>query len=195
MSKATIINYLSNHALGLKRKTVILALHNSNWASAFDFVKEKLLVTLLRETIWQIEHTGSTSVPGLAAKPVLDILLILNRDANFNTTIATIEKLGFTYKGDGVALVQQTDSDPDRHFFSFYNDEENTDFIHLHMYKQGHEDIKRLLDFRNCLRKDVDIRNNYEKLKLDLWKNGHTRREFTRAKGEFIHKTIENLNN
>lgn len=192
MSKTNIINYLTNHDLGLKRKTVILALYNSKWAAAFNFVKAKLMATLPRETILQIEHTGSTSVPGLAAKPILDILMVLNKDVNFEITITAIEKLGFNYKGDGVALVQQTPPDPNRHFFSFYNDEEKTDFIHLHMYKQGHEDIKRLLDFRNSLRNKPDIRNNYEALKMRLWKDGYERREFTRAKGEFIHETITN---
>lgn len=106
MSKLEIVAHLSDLGLGLKRKTVFISESKVEWNSAFEFIQERLLATLENYSV-RIEHTGSTSVPGLAAKPVIDILLIMKNKSCLVPAIPALEKLGFEYKGDGVALVQK----------------------------------------------------------------------------------------
>jgi GrpB-like predicted nucleotidyltransferase (UPF0157 family) len=60
--------------LGLKRGTVRLADYDASWAASFEQEK-KLLCHLLGERISAIEHVGSTAVPGLASKPIIDIAI------------------------------------------------------------------------------------------------------------------------
>lgn len=191
MSKLEIITHLSALGLGLKRKTVFISPPKVEWVQGFEFIRQQLLAALANCSV-HIEHTGSTSVPGLSAKPVLDILLVLEEKSALLPSIPILENLGFEYKGDGVALVQKIEPDPERHFFSFYNDEQNTDFIHLHMYAQGHPDIARLLGFRDRLRANVLLREKYQALKMQLWNEGQIRRQYTCSKSKFIYDTLKN---
>ncbi len=112
------ISYLKPKHLGLKRKTVALIPHKKEWQEAFLWVSSQIKNELLGVDIF---HVGSTSVEALAAKPILDILVIFDSKKNQLESIKKLESLGFIHKGDGVALVTGEEPDQDRHFYSYHD--------------------------------------------------------------------------
>jgi len=190
-SKDEITTYLSSHHIGMQRKSVGIFPYQTEWSIAFKWIKMKLAGCLPSHITCQIEHVGSTSIPGLSAKPLLDILALFTEKSDLLATIPFWEKLGFSYKGDAISTVNQTDPDPDRHFFSFYNTAEDTNFIHLHVMCQDHPHVRRLLPFRDALRADQNLVAQYQDLKTALWKDGLSRHDYTRSKNEFIEKVLE----
>ncbi len=195
--KNEIIAHLSSLGLGLKRKSVTVDPYKSGWAEAFLFLKRQIELCFAKEFPYQIEHVGSTSIPGLSSKPVLDLLIILKDKALLSKAISLLESIGFTYKGDAISRVTQTEPDLDRHFFSFYDDEKAelaTDFIHVHMFFRGHTYIEQLLYFRDRMRADKHLRNDYQNLKIQLWQDGNSRSDYTRSKENFIAKILAELN-
>ncbi len=190
IKKANVLSTLSLFGIGMKRQSVDIQTYHPNWKEAFSFVKEQIKSILPKDIFCQIEHVGSTSIPGLSAKPILDILLIVHDASDLKKLIPILEAFGFAYKGDGVSLVHGTVADPERHTFSFYNDEETVDFIHAHMTRQNHVHGKSLLFFRDRLRASQKLAEEYQALKVKLWQDGIVRREYTRSKSSFIEKII-----
>ncbi len=92
-----------------------------------------------------IEHVGSTSVPGLPAKPVVDMVALVPDFDSGEQFIEPIRSLGYVYKGvNGI---------PGRRYFDLAGDTaSDLDRFHLHMYPVGHDDARRLLAFRDYLR-------------------------------------------
>lgn len=73
--------------------------YDENWPSHFQQIKNYVLPSIA-ELISGIEHVGSTSVPGLAAKPVIDVDVIYESDTNLPEIIRRLEKLGYQYQGN-----------------------------------------------------------------------------------------------
>jgi GrpB-like predicted nucleotidyltransferase (UPF0157 family) len=112
--------------------------------------------TACGEVLVGIEHVGSTSVPGLAAKPVIDIIAFLSSFEAGAAVAPAIEALGYQYRGEyGV---------PGRHYFSKPR-EGGPSTHHVHMYAARHADALRLIAFRDALRADDDLRDAYAAVK------------------------------
>jgi GrpB-like predicted nucleotidyltransferase (UPF0157 family) len=179
--------------LGLKRKTAELGPYNPLWVTAFEWLSTLIAAKLATIPGYRLEHFGSTSIPGIMAKPALDMMLIFESLEDLTHAIAPLESLGFIYKGDAVAKVRKVTHDPDRHFFSFYNlDDEDTDFIHLHALTKDHPDVSRNLRFRDTLRTDNALAQEYEMIKRNLSETGMPRHEYTLAKDEYIKRVFKN---
>ena len=86
--------------IGLHRGTVKLVAHNPKWAECFSEEKE-LLAKILGEKILDLRHIGSTSVPGILAKPILDILAAVKALADVEAFTQDLNKIGYEDKGDG----------------------------------------------------------------------------------------------
>lgn len=139
---------------------------------------------------YQAEHFGSTSIPTISAKPALDIMLVFKSEQEVKASVPFFEKLGFVYKGDVVGMINQVSPDPMRHFFSLYDLDRTTDFIHLHVYVEGHPDIANNLRFRDILRNNPDIAKEYERLKGKLKGGEFSRPDRIRNKSNFISKLL-----
>ncbi|MES2503722.1 MAG: GrpB family protein [Myxococcota bacterium] len=177
---------MKDFGLGLRRKTVEIAPYNWAWASAFDWLAQKIELQLRQRGGYKIEHIGSTSVPGMTAKPILDVLLIFESDMAVNSVIPLLEQLGFVYKGDAISQVQQTESDPGRHFFALYDLEGKIDYAHLHLFAEDHPEWEQKVYFRDALRKNPTLAQKYIQLKQDLMNANSTRLEYTLGKDAFI---------
>lgn len=161
---------------------IIIEPYNPKWK--IEFEKEcRLLMNSIKEPDIKIEHIGSTSVKGLDAKPIIDIMIGLK---DFNTAdnhISTIESLGYNY------IPKYEDVMPHRRFFTKESNGKRTH--HIHMVGLETEFWNRHLRFRDHLRNNNEDRNKYMELKMDLvkreWANGN---EYADAKSEFI-KEIE----
>jgi GrpB-like predicted nucleotidyltransferase (UPF0157 family) len=112
-----------------------------------------------RDEIVAIHHIGSTSVPGLAAKPIIDLLPIIREIQTADTLTSQLEKDGYKAWGEY--------GQPGRRFFT--RDRHGYRTHNIHIYAQGDPDIERHLAFCAYLRAHVDERREYEALKRDVF--------------------------
>jgi GrpB-like predicted nucleotidyltransferase (UPF0157 family) len=161
--------------LGLERGVVRLEAYNPEWAQLFEQEKQRL-----REALgnWarDIQHVGSTSIPGCAAKPILDIAIAVeNFEAAF-ASVPIIEQLGYEFRGEmGI---------PRRHYF-VKRDPRSTH--HIHMLEQNSAEYQAHLLFRDYLRLHSEAVIEYIALKQHLAEQYPTDREaYTNGKTEFV---------
>lgn len=103
-----------------------------------------------------IHHVGSTSIPGIAAKPIIDILVSLTRDEDGPACAEAMENLGYEYRGDGGIA--------GRHYYRKGNPHTH----HVHMFVEGSSAYDRHLRFRDFLRSHPLEAEAYEALKHKL---------------------------
>jgi len=184
---------MSNHDVGNsqvndsqpKRKNIVVVPYNTDWPQIFKVESEKIKEALGSSCI-AIHHIGSTSVPGLSAKPVIDMIVIVE---GIEKAIQTLEGLGFKYKGEY--------NIPMRFYF---NRSEGIE-TNLHVYEEGHPEIELNLLFRDYLRQHPDARNEYTKLKENLLqkkssyeKNNSPFTGYNLGKDAFIRKILQAAN-
>jgi len=157
--------------------------YDPHWSEAYE-QEEAHLLDVVGPHIDRIEHTGSTSVRGLAAKPVIDILIGVNSlEIADRHCVQPIESLGYSY-------VQRFESTlPNRRYFRKDNDGNRTHQIHLVL--TGSDFWHEQRDFRDWLRSHPDDASKYATLKRDLaeqeWENVSA---YAEAKGYFIQNIL-----
>lgn len=159
--------------------------YNPEWPAIFNAEAFKIKEALGPNCI-AVHHIGSTSVPGLSAKSVIDIIGVVKDPEK---TIRFLEDLGFQYKGEY--------NIPMRFYF---NRSEGIE-TNLHIYEEGHPEIELNLFFRDYLRQHPDARNEYSKLKEDLLKekssyekNNSPFTGYNLGKDAFIRKVLKAAN-
>ena len=165
-----------------------IAPYDQDWPRQFDAEAETLGVTLGSLAV-RIEHVGSTSIVGLAAKPIIDIQI----------SVASLERLeAFASPLASVGYVHVPDPDPgfECAYPHFRKPAVGVATRHVHLCVSGSEMERRHLAFRDYLRDHVDTAEQYASLKRDLAKaNGlnssEARLRYTVAKGPFIESVIE----
>lgn len=147
--------------------------HDPRWAASFEAERAALAAAgggLLAE----LHHVGSTAIPGIAAKPVIDILAVLARPGDGLACVPAMQALGYEYRGaNGIA---------GRHYFNRGVPHTH----HVHMLPAQHPEVGRLLRFRDHLRANPEEARAYEALKQDLaLRLGADRRAYSEAKSAF----------
>lgn len=157
---------------------VVINNYDPNWKVAFDAERQMLLDAL--DSTVAIEHIGSTSVEGLAAKPIIDILLGVNSLADAQAIIPKIVALGYDY------IPEYERELPQRRFFKKLLDNgEHTH--HIHLVERMGSFWRNHIFFRDRLRSDSGLRNSYELLKKELAARYQFDRDaYTDAKTSFI---------
>lgn len=166
----------------MKKKIKVCAYH-PEWPGIFN--AEALLINqALGEKCVAVHHVGSTSVPGLAAKPKIDIIAVI-KDAT--GLISVLESLGYNYKGE-INI-------PFHFGFAKREGELN---VNLHVYHEGNPELELNLKFRDYLREHTDARDEYAQLKYALInepasheKNGFRFSGYNLGKDNFIKKILE----
>jgi GrpB-like predicted nucleotidyltransferase (UPF0157 family) len=131
-----------------------------------------------------IEHVGSTAVPGLAAKPIVDLMASV-RDLAVDPDLLTAH--GWCY------VPPELDGRPWRRFFVKPDESGQHREAHLHVIQAGHPRWTDQLRFRDALRGDGRLARRYEDLKYRLSaQHGHDREAYTEAKADFVAKVLEN---
>lgn len=137
-----------------------LADPDPGWPAAFDAEAERILAALPAELVSRIDHVGSTSVPGLAAKPTIDIQLSVTSMTPRDAYVRPLEELGYRWALDPW--------DDDHEYFE--RDAESSRAFQIHVCAAGSVWERRHLAFRDALRVDPELATAYEALKRELVK-------------------------
>jgi GrpB-like predicted nucleotidyltransferase (UPF0157 family) len=124
------------------------------WPGLFEREADRIRAVLGQRVV-QLEHIGSTSVPGLAAKPIIDILLVVRDSGEEPAYVPDLEAAGY------VLVIREAEGQhrvlkgPDTN-------------VNLHVYSPGSPEIERNLIFRDRLRSDPADRERYQRVKREL---------------------------
>ena len=167
-------------SLGLASKTVTVVPYHRDWPTLFTQEVARLEPILAAHGVTLVlEHTGSTAVPGLAAKPVLDILAGRRSDENRAAEIAALEEAGYVYRGESGI--------PGRDFFRRGDPRQ----YHIHLANIDSDFWRDHLAFRDYLRAHPDALADYAALKLNLAARYPRDREaYIEAKAPFVESVL-----
>jgi len=171
----------SARQLGLARGRVDVVGSDPGWQLAFDQIAAELHTGLTSLEV-TVEHVGSTAVPGLAAKPIIDIAIGVDGDVEIEPVVRRLEPLGYIYRGDL--------GDEGGHLFVL-EDQPDHRVAHIHVVSTGDPQWSRYLAFRDRLRGDMQARTEYECLKRQLARRfPDNRGAYTAAKESFIQRLL-----
>ncbi len=141
--------------LGLEKGVVRLVPYTSEWKRYFE-QERAALQAALRDKILDIQHVGSTAIPGMLAKPIVDIAIAVADFDEARACIPLVEGLGYEYKGEfGI---------PHRHYFV----KGDPRLFHLHMSEIDSLEWQNTLLFRDYLRDHPGAASEYAQLKQRL---------------------------
>jgi len=168
-------------SMALQRGIVKLEEYTDNFRLEYE-KEEKLLKELLGSRIIEIHHIGSTSIKGLKAKPIIDILIVINNFDSINEMIEDILK-NYDYHNMGMHGLS------DRYFFAKGSDSARTHYIHFVLPKC--DTYCNQMYFKKYLINHPEYKEEYNKLKEELCiKYSNDRPKYTSGKDEFIRNVI-----
>ena len=135
--------------------TIHLDDYDPAWPDLYTRESERIR-SVLGNVVRALEHVGSTSVPGLAAKPIIDIVLVVSDSANEPAYVPALEAIGY------VLRIRE----PDWHEHRMLA--RNEPSVQIHVFSEGCPEIERMLLFRNRLRGNPADRDLYERTKRQL---------------------------
>ena len=157
-----------------KRRVGIVS-YNPNWKEIYK-EESKKIKNVLSDIIVDIHHIGSTAIPGIKAKPVIDILVEVKDIEAVDRYNNKMEELGYEVMGEyGI---------PKRRFFRKGG---NKRTHHIHIFQVGNEEIERHINFKEYLIAHPDKAREYSKLKEKLTnKYTYDVENYTNGKSDFI---------
>ena len=160
----------------------VVSPYSAEWPDLFCGIREELF-DVFSPLVVAIEHIGSTSVPGLAAKPVIDVLLGAQSLRDIESRIGPLGERGYAYVSKYEREI------PMRRYF--VKPPGASLRVHLHGVELGSRIWREHLAFRDALRGDADLRAQYQTLKLRLAEEfAGDKSGYTDAKGPFIQSVL-----
>ncbi|MGG4446557.1 GrpB family protein [Brevibacillus porteri] len=159
---------------------VIVVQYDPNWTRLFETLRDFVLPTLSGLVV-TIEHVGSTSVPELAAKPIVDMDVVVSTQADVNLAIKMLATLGYVHEGDLGVSGREAFIPPD-----------NVPWHHLYVCTSDNVEYQRHILFRDYLRSHPEETKMYGDLKLELAQRFHNDRTgYTNAKGDLVKEILK----
>lgn len=141
----------------MKTEKVIVKDYDLHWPEQFEAIK-KAISEALGDIALAVEHVGSTSVPGLAAKPIIDIDVVIDSSEELEQAVNCLEKAGYIHEGDlGI---------PGREAFR-YEGKAYFQTHHLYVCPKDSRELHRHLVFRDYLRSHPEAAAEYGKVKRE----------------------------
>lgn len=168
---------------------IVVHPYDPEWLTQFETIKESLL-EVVGDLAVAIEHVGSTAVPGLGAKPILDIAIVVPNQEAMSAAISSLTAFGYEHQGDlGIA---------GREAFRCKGDKEkppkNWPKHHLYACVEGARELRRYLAFRDHLRANRVAVEAYEALKCELAKRyPWDRARYSTAKSPFVTELLREI--
>jgi GrpB-like predicted nucleotidyltransferase (UPF0157 family) len=181
VTEPTSEEYLRTVTIGERKPlngTIELAEYDPEWPALYAREEVRIRVALGDRALL-VEHVGSTSVPGLAAKPIIDIILGVADSAHEDAYVPDLERAGY------VLRIREPDFDEHRLL-------KGTDpAVNLHVHSLGSAEIDKLVAFRDRLRADASDRDLYLRMKRELaaqtWR--YTQ-HYADAKADVVHEIL-----
>lgn len=156
-------------------KSVIIREYDPSWPAAFSNLAARVNAAL-GPLVVTVEHIGSTAVPGLAAKPIIDLDVVLESSADLPEAIRLLATIGYVHEGDlGIAgrdAFRSPSGEPPHH---------------LYVLAAGADELRRHLALRDALRADNGLRDRYASLKRSLANTyKDDRSAYTEGKSAFV---------
>jgi GrpB-like predicted nucleotidyltransferase (UPF0157 family)/predicted acetyltransferase len=185
----TVEDFIMNDKDILAKDHVEIVSYNELWPKQAQEEMDKLRAILPKNSLIDIQHVGSTAIPRLSSKPIIDIL-IAAKSLNEMKVIAVpaLQKMGYEFWADN--------PDSERMFFVKgmppFGDKRTH---HVHIVESTSKHWSGKIQFRDYLLAHPDLANEYEQLKMKLAQQ-HTfdREQYTEAKGEFVNKILKLVN-
>lgn len=160
---------------GMRKDELLLLQHDPTWED--DFLAEKnRIVALLGNPSVQIEHVGSTSIPTVHAKPILDIAILCG-EKGLEPVIQALLGLGYEYRG-------QFD-DEAGHYYAVL-DKGNVRLCQTHIFTAATADWHSKLRFRDVLRQNLELAREYDDYKLGLARAAANKTEYAEIKSRWV---------
>lgn len=158
---------------------IVLVASDPAWSTAFATARDEIL-TILPDPVL-IEHIGSTAVPGLMAKPVIDIIVLVDDMTAARAALPQLADLGYEFRPDvsnaARVFLRRIGADGTR-----------THHLHIH---GDHDDVRRHILFRDQLRADAAMREAYQAVKRDLARRHRDDREaYAKGKDAFVDAVV-----
>jgi GrpB-like predicted nucleotidyltransferase (UPF0157 family) len=165
--------------IGLERGIVRLVPYTKEWERLFQVERPRLRAAVGKYVL-DIQHVGSTSIPGMVAKPIIDIAIAVKNFEEACVCIKPIEQLGYEYKGENGI--------PRRHYFAKGNPRTH----HVHINEIGSRDWNDQIIFRDYLTQHPEIAKEYAELKMELAQRYPTdRQSYLDGKAPFIERVLQ----
>jgi len=163
-----------------EKETIELQPYSPEWEKKFQ-QEATALKEIFGENLIDIHHIGSTAIPGIVAKPIIDMLPVVKKIEDVDKLTPAFEKLGYKARGEfGM---------PGRRFFM--KSKNGKRCFNVHVFQEGHPDIERHLRFRNHMRTHPEDAKAYSDLKKELIANAPDDMEkYCWGKEDFV-KAIE----
>ncbi|MBV8734286.1 MAG: GrpB family protein [Solirubrobacterales bacterium] len=155
----------------LEKREIAIVDYDPAWPDKFEHERDRIRRTLGPGAL-RVEHIGSTAVPGLAAKPIIDVLVTVEDPDDDAALAPSLESAGYELRV----------REPGHRMFRMPARD-----VHLHVWADNYPEVERYLVFRDQLRNSPEDRGIYERLKRDLatreWSDMN---EYADAKSEVI---------
>ena len=168
-------------SLGLKRGIVQLEPHDKRWDEA-AIQTIKILKSILGDDAIDIQHIGSTAIPAIKAKPIIDIAVGVTDFEKIMSYNEQLQKEGIFYRGSDVE---------DQILYVMGDMEKDIRTHHIHVVKWNGTEWKNYIRFRDYLNANGDVALQYQKLKEELEsKYAGDRAVYTNGKQDMINKIL-----
>jgi GrpB-like predicted nucleotidyltransferase (UPF0157 family) len=160
---------------GREKRPIVLVEYDPSWPLRFEGERDRIAQALGALGV-RIEHIGSTSVPGLAAKPVVDILVTVANVEDESAFLVPLQQAGYELRvrEPGHRMLRTRERD-----------------VHIHIWTDSDPEVGRHMRFRERLRSSPEARDAYERLKRELatreWSDVN---EYADAKGQLIESIL-----
>ena len=158
---------------------IVIVEYDPEWPAEFARLRDRA-ESAVGELVLSIEHVGSTAVPGLAAKPVIDMVVVIGSDDDLGEAIRRLEAIGYRARGEqGV---------PGREVFTWPEGDRRH---HLYVSPTSSAELRAQVRFRDRLLADAELAREYEALKRELAATYRDDRPgYTEAKTTFIEAAL-----
>ncbi|MDL2417691.1 GrpB family protein [Bacillus tropicus] len=174
------------------KQRITIEEYNIKWESEFNKL-QTFINDVMEDSILSIEHVGSTSIKGLAAKPILHIDIVIEDYEIFPEVVTKLEAIGYYHQAEWSCKGREAFGRKDD-FVPW--DGENIDWMEHHLYvcDKESEELRRHIAFRDYLREHDGVAVEYGHLKEELARESKSRTSYSEGKTKFITNILEEIN-
>ncbi len=175
-----VFTIFEDSGLGLQRNNKVrLVDHSDKWSDVFKFESKRIIDSLKIESL-KLHHCGSTAIPGIVAKPILDIVGEVESLEELDNKKHLLVNIGYENKGEyGIK---------GRRYSVLYNSDKTLGYCHLHIFKINSEELLNHIIFKDYLLANTDAASRYEEVKKSL---NVPRSDYSKAKTQIILNLIK----